>query len=397
VFGKPESYKKSWRGTDNGLEGLAAHHDSMLLALDEINQVDSRKVGEIIYMFINGSGKTRANDRGGARDDLHKWKFTLLSNGEKTLGQYMAEAGKNQTAGQEIRFLEIRGTMLQSEADIKRMGVFNNPHGMVGGAALSDFLKEKMAQSHGTAFPTFISSLVRELQGDKREEFVKKMHNHIEVFKAAHLTKNASGQVHRVCAKFALVAWAGEYATHWGITGWLQGGAKAAASQCFKSWLAARGGDGNFEEKQMLDHIRHTISKYGESRFKRWDEPHLVANNKDVVIDSHVPITAECWGLRRESIDKNVLDGDTSDIDFYIYPEAFKNDLCKGFDANRTARLLRDIGALILTEGDKKENRLTTKARLPRMGSKAKPVYRIRNSLLFGGGDDSENELQNAA
>ena len=397
VFGNPEDYKKAWRSTDNGMESLAASHSEMLLALDEINQFDPRKLGDAVYMLGNGSGKTRANDRGGARDDLHRWRFTFLSNGEKTLEQYMGEAGKNQTAGMEMRFLEIRATMHESETDIKRMGVFNNPHGLLGGAALSELLKVNMAQSHGTAFPAFITALVCELEGDKRKDFISKMLSRIDNFRKKHLTDNASGQAHRAAIKFGLVAWAGELASHFGVTGWQQGQASITASLCFKSWLNARGSDGNFEEKQMLDHIRHTISIYGESRFKRWDEPQLVANNKDLVIDSHVPITAECWGLRRENIDKNVLDGDTSDVDFYVYKESFKKDLCKGFDADRMARLLRDIGALILTDSEKRANRLYTRPRLPRMGKSKRDVYRIRNSLLFGGVDHEESELQNAA
>jgi putative DNA primase/helicase len=397
VFGNPEDYKKAWRSTDNGMESLAASHSEMLLALDEINQFDPRKLGDAVYMLGNGSGKTRATDRGGARDDLHRWRFTFLSNGEKTLEQYMGEAGKNQTAGMEMRFLEIRATMHESEADIKRMGVFNNPHSLMGGAALSELLKGNMAQYHGTAFPAFITALVLELDGDKRKSFVTNMLLRIDNFRKKHLTENASGQARRAAIKFGLVAWAGELASHFGVTGWQQGQATIAASQCFKSWLVARGSDGNFEEKQMLDHIRHTLSKFCESRFKRWDEPQLIADKENLVIDNHVPITAECWGLRKETIDKNALAGDTSDIEFYIFPEAFRNDVCKGYDANRIARLLRDMGALMLTDGDKKENRLTTKVRLPRMGDKAKHVYRIKNSLLFGGGDDPENELQNAA
>lgn len=397
VFGNPEDYKKAWRATDNGMESLAASHSEMLLALDEINQFDPRKLGDAVYMLGNGSGKTRANDRGGARDDLHRWRFTFLSNGEKTLEQYMGEAGKNQTAGMEMRFLEIKATMHESEADIKCMGVFNNPHGLMGGAALSELLKGNMAQSHGTAFPAFITALVSELEGDKRKEFITKMLARIDNFRKKLLVENASGQAHRAAIKFGLVAWAGELASHFGVTGWQHGQASIAASLCFKSWLSARGGFGNFEEKQMLDHVRYMIGKYGESRFKRWDEPQLAANKNDLVIDSHVPVTSECWGLRKELIEKNALQGDTSDIDFYIYPESFRSDLCKGFDANRIARLLRDMRALILTDSDKKENRLTTRVRLPRMGDKAKHVYRIRNSLLFGGGDEAENTLQNAA
>lgn len=110
-----------------------------------------------------------------------------------------------------------------------------------------------------------------------------------------------------------------------------------------------------------------------------------------------MPVTAECWGLRREIIDKNPLDGDTSDADYYVYPESFKKDLCKGFDANRIARILRDINALVLTDSDRKEGRLTTKARLPRLGERAKSVYRIRNSMLFGDRENSEAAIQNAA
>jgi putative DNA primase/helicase len=397
VFGNPDDYKKAWRSTDNGMESLAASHSEMLLALDEINQFDPRKLGDAVYMLGNGSGKTRANDRGGARDDMHRWRFTFLSNGEKTLEQYMSEAGKSQTAGMEMRFLEIRATMHESEADIKRMGVFNNPHGLMGGAALSELLKGNMAQSHGIAFPAFITALVRELEGDKRKEFVSKMLSRIDNFRKKHLTDNASGQAQRAAIKFGLVAWAGELASHFGVTAWQQGQATISASKCFKSWLIARGSEGNFEEKQMLEHVRHIISVNMESKFKRWDEPQNAVSTKNLVIDSHVPITAQYWGLRREIIDKDALEGDTSDIDFYIEPIAFKKELCKGFDANRIARLLRDIGALVLTESDNREGRLTTKARLPRMGDKPKAVYRIRNSLLFAGGDEIENDLQSAA
>jgi uncharacterized protein (DUF927 family) len=306
----------------------------------------------------------------------------------------MGEAGKNQTAGMEMRFLEIRATMHESEADIKRMGVFNNPHGLMGGAALSELLKGNMAQYHGTAFPAFISFLVDELK-EGRSDFVSKMHARIDSFRKRHVQDNASGQVRRAAAKFGLVAWAGELASHFGVTGWQQGQASIAASQCFRSWLMARGGDGNFEERQMLEHVRHTLQKNQSSKFDRWDKPQSGREN-NILIDAHVPITVERWGFAREIINKNSLDGDTSDIDFYIFPEAFKKDLCKGFDYGRIARLLRDMGALVLTEGDKRENRLTTKARLPRMGERPMAVYKIRNSLLFESSNDLSG-LQSAA
>jgi uncharacterized protein (DUF927 family) len=387
VYGNPTDYKKAWRATDNGMESLAAAHSDMLLGLDEINQFDPRKLGDAIYMLGNGSGKTRANDRGGARDDLYRWCLVFLSNGEKTLEQYTGEAGKTQTAGMEMRFLEIRATLQESEEDIKRMGVFNNPHNFEGGAALSEHLKGMMTKYHGTAFPAFINALVQKLENDTRDKFIKEMLAHMDTFRKKHITDKASGQVKRAALKFGLVAWAGEYATLWGITGWRQGQAYTAASQCFKSWLSARGTEGNFEEMQMLEHVRHTISKYGESHFKRWD---ISTNEKNAVVDSHAPITLESWGYRRELTDKNALDGDSSDVEYYVSPEAFKKDLCKGFDPNRVARLLRDSEILILTPSDIKEGRLTTKARLPRMGNKPTAIYRIRSSKLFSENDPAE-------
>ncbi len=394
VFGKPNDYKKAWRSTDNGMESLAASHSEMLLALDEINQFDPRKLGDAVYMLGNGSGKTRANDRGGARDDSHRWRFTFLSNGEKTLEQYMGEAGKTQTAGMEMRFLEIRATLHDSEADIKRMGVFNNSHGLMGGAALSELLKGTMAQYHGTAFRAFLNALVQELEGDKRGRFIAAMLSRLEKFRKERLTDNASGQVHRAAVKFALVGWAGELATHWGITGWQQGQAIGAAASCFNTWLRARGGDGNFEEKQMLEHVRQQFTKYSESRFKRWDEPE---EGKHAVIDSHVPITAECWGFRRESRTKDYLEGDSSDVIFYVFKDAFKTDICKGFDHNRIAKTLRTMGALQPTiEGNGKE-RMDRKEKLPKMGNKRVWCYKITLSALMAEKEEQENTFQEVA
>jgi uncharacterized protein (DUF927 family) len=387
VFGKPADYKKAWRSTDNGMESLAAAHSELLLALDEINQFDSRKLGDVIYMLGNGSGKTRANDRGGSRDDLHRWRLAYLSNGEKTLEQYLGETGKKPTAGQEMRFIELRGTPHQNEADIKTLGVFNHAHGLAGGAALSELLKANMDKYHGTAFPAFLNHLVAALGNGKRNEFVNELVRRVESFRAKQITETASGQVKRAALKFGLVAWAGELATQWGITGWTKGQAMLAAETCFKNWLKARGGDGNFEQKQMLEHVRGQLRKYHESRFKRWDEPE---GGTDAVIDSHAPLTAEFWGFRREFQEKCHLEGSTSETVLYIDPGAWKDSICQGFDPQRAARLLCDLGAL--TPSKKKDGslgRLDRKERLPKMGKDPVWCYKINFSKLYA---DEESE-----
>jgi len=377
VYGNPADYISTWRSTDNAMEGQAAARSDMLLALDEINQVDSRIIGDVVYMLGNGQGKQRANDRGQAKDSQHRWRLTFLSNGEKTLEQYLAESGKSQTGGMEMRFIGVQATFQESEEDKKKFGIFTNTHGFANGAALSDHLKNSMAKFHGTPFITFIEKLVEHRSAGSK--LIEWSHGKIADFRNQVLSAEAGGQVIRAAKKFALVGCAGEIATRFGITGWAEGDAMKAAEICFRSWLERRGGEGNMEDKQMLDHVRHQLTKFGEARFKRWDEPE---NGFNTIIDTHVPITAEAWGYRQEVVDRNMAEGNSSDVIFYIFPDAFNKDLCKGFDGGRVARLLRDKGVLEITEGDRKENRLTIKVRLPRMGKTPTRVYKLRNSLL---------------
>jgi Domain of unknown function (DUF927) len=55
--GGTTGYLRSWRATDNGLEGLAGDHCDCLLCLDEMGQVNPRAAGQAAYMLANGAGK----------------------------------------------------------------------------------------------------------------------------------------------------------------------------------------------------------------------------------------------------------------------------------------------------------------------------------------------------
>jgi putative DNA primase/helicase len=114
VFGSRQ-YIKPWRSTDNGLEGVAVTHNDMFLILDEIGEMDSRKVGDAVYMLANGRGKTRANVFGAARKS-ETWRVGVLSSGEKDLATHMAESNKKMYAGQGIRLLCHRLAVLHALA-----------------------------------------------------------------------------------------------------------------------------------------------------------------------------------------------------------------------------------------------------------------------------------------
>lgn len=88
-----DDFKRTWRATSNGLEGVAALLSDTCLCLDEISEADPREVGAIVYSLGNGTGKTRATRIGSARQ-VHRWRLTLLSTGERSITAAMQEGGK---------------------------------------------------------------------------------------------------------------------------------------------------------------------------------------------------------------------------------------------------------------------------------------------------------------
>lgn len=366
VYGDPSAYPRTWRHTDNALESTAAAHSDCLLILDEIGQCDPRIIGETMYMLGNGEGKSRANERGGARDVQHRWRLVFLSSGEKTLLDHMAEAGKKPAAGMEMRFLTIPACLRESESDRKLYGIFNVIYPHESGAALSGELLQCAADNHGTAFPSFLENLIRQ----DRKKIAEWLLTVREKFAADYLNGSASGQAKRAADKFALVGAAGELAIKWGIVGWPEGEALTSAGRCFRAWLDQRGGEGNHEERLMIEQVRHHFETYAESRYTRWEaaEPR---------IDEHAPRTMERYGFRKTEELRDPLVGDSTESIFYVFPESFRREICKGLDYKRVQRLLDDLGAL-----QKEKDRYTGKARLPGLGKIPTSCYIVKFAAL---------------
>ena len=310
-------YLQRWRGTDNGIEALAQSRSDALLILDEIKQLDGKIAAEASYMLGNGCGKVRANANGGARNQA-TWRLLFLSSGELSLAQHVAEAGKRVHAGAEIRLCDV-------PADAGRdMGLFEDTHGFDSPDKFSDALVANAAKYYGVAFIEYIKCVLA-----KREVINPMLKECEAVFSKATLTEKASGQARRVASRFALVAAGGELAAEWGITGWQPGEAMQATISCFKAWLAGYGGEGNQEERQMLKQVRHFLELHSEGRF--------VDKERSVVNDSHAPKVLNKAGFREHS-----GEGDETTTNFYIFPEVFKEEVCKGFDYRQVARLLID-------------------------------------------------------
>jgi uncharacterized protein (DUF927 family) len=367
VCGGPD-YVQLWRATDNALEGTAAGHSDCLLILDEISQCDARVIGETVYMLGNGQGKARATKNGSVSELKHRWQLVLLSNGEHSLFDLMAKAGKKAAAGLEMRMLSVSCSLHDDEATLKRLGLFQTDHNFNGGTALREHLAKEVKKNHGLAFPAFVERLV----ADRSDKLANRVRVIRRTFMANNLTQSAGGQAGRAADNFSLVAAAGELATEWGVTGWEPGEAMAAAEALFKRWILRRGGEGNQEEKDIIEEVRYQLEVFGESRFTRWDD------GENAKIDDHSPRTQERWGFRRTEQTVSQLDGTSTEAIYFVLPEAFRQHLANGHDPQRVARLLADMGAL---KRDGKS--LQARARLPGLGTSQKRCYVIRAGALY--------------
>ncbi len=340
----PPAYLKSWRTTDNGLEGLLSRRNDGVLILDELGQLDPRIAGQSAYLIANGHAKSRAGRSGGLRHTA-TWRTVLLSSGEVDLTTHLIAGGGKIRAGHLVRIVDI-------PAEVTSGTCFENIHGSSNGPEFADRLKTASARYYGMAFRAYVEALtskwdnVPEVIRCGREDFLK-----------SHVPVGAGGQVVRVAERFALVALAGELATFLGVTDWPPGEAEKAAATCFRAWLSGRGGIGNKEREQVFSQVRAFIEAHGSSRFEPMDSP------ENIKIINRV-------GFREVEMDV---------VKFYALPESFKSEILSGLDRKSAIRTLIEAGWLETDSNGK----ATRPVRLPGLGQKR--VYILNADKIFEG------------
>ncbi len=350
-------FMRRWRATDNAIEAIALQHCDAPLLLDEIAQTDPKAAGEIAYMLANGSGKIRAGRTGAAREVV-QWRVLFLSAGEIGLAEHMGEAGKIMRAGQSLRMAEI-------PADAGAgLGIFENLHGHTDGAAFAKALADACRRNFGGVFLAYLGELVKH-----QHEVADTVSAALRAFEAACLTSEAHGQARRAADRFALVGAAGELATSWGLTGWPPGEAMQAARRCYEGWLSARGGAGDHESGSMLAQVRRFLEAHGEARFVDWNRP--------ATKDDHAPRVMNRCGYRRYD--------ETDGPHWYIFPESFKAEVCKGHDWKTVSALLHQRGYLEVKASEQDRSSYVTRHTLPGEGQRR--VYHILPAIMEGGSD----------
>ncbi|MEC5397932.1 DUF927 domain-containing protein [Uliginosibacterium sp. H1] len=322
VIGSPEKVPK-WNATGVGLEGLAAAYCDAALPLDEIKMVDPKQAATSAYLLTSGQDRARGKAEGGLRARL-SWRGLILSSGEISLGQHVQEAGGKNYAGQDVRLCDLPA------AASPELGVFDILHDATSSKSMHDRLSRAVRKYHGTAFPAWLE-WVAKADAVTLADAVRAM---TDRFEQEYLTDEASGQARRVATRFALIAAAGELATQQGLTDWAMGEALKAAGRLFGEWLRARGGEGRSEDRDMLRQVRLFPEAHGEARF----------TDMGRAGDDHAPKTLHRAGYRRITADTENKPKEDRRTEYFLLPEVWRVEVCKGFDPAAVARLMLTHG-----------------------------------------------------
>lgn len=342
VWGKPDSYTKTWRSTDNALEGTASEHNDSFLPLDEISECDPKVVGKAVYMLANGQGKGRSTTTGHNRT-AKTWRIIFLSNGEESLQNFMAQAGQKTNAGIEVRVAHI-------DADAgKGLKTFDSLVLADTGAGQADKIKELSQAYYGVAGIAWLEHITSDKAATTAtaKQFVSDfMSNYSDL----------APQAYRVAKRFAIVAAAGEMATLAGITGWQAGQATTAVMTCLDNWLDNYGRDGEHEQRQIIEHIKAFIEQHGSSRF----QPCHIHMHQDF-----------------ETKITNRAGYHNYDTGEYYFSTSTFDEVCSPFSKSKVLQVLDEAGLLNVTESDRK----TCRVSLPFKKNRTR-VYAIKNEIL---------------
>jgi uncharacterized protein (DUF927 family) len=257
------------------------------------------------------------------------FKLIFLSTGERTLHDVIQAAGKQSKGGQEARLIDI-------PADAGRgMGIFEEIQDFPSPAAMAQELARASKTNYGAAIDPFIKHVAENRDG--AAERVRRAREH---FITRHSPRDASGEVHRVVSLFGLIAAAGEIASELGLTGWKDGEATTAARACMESWIVNRGGTGAADVYCGIEALRSFIETHGSSRFQDIACPDAVIRDRA--------------GFKER---------DQDGWAYYVFPNTFRSEICRGNDARAIARELIRRGHMQAQEDG--TGRMTVKKRVP--------------------------------
>ena len=353
-MGKPSSF----RTTDNAAESLCKNSNDGLLLMDELAEIDPNSLEKITYLFGNGTGKGRAKQSGEAKS-ITTFKILGLSTGEIGLQAKLNEKGKNTTAGQSVRFIEIA-------ADSgKGLGIFDTLHHFENGRDLSDYLR-KECQNSGVVIDKwmqYVSSNFNDLQ--KAIIFASK------TWLDKYLPQNSDPQVQRVGKKFALIVAIGETAIDAGILPFAQGAISEACKVLFDRWLEQRGNNGSHEFQGIIERLKILTQEGINSRFLNAD-----GSDESKTIQKLAGYKKSC-NLPTEDPENGTRENTSVITEFWILPKVFNREILENRNLKLFCKQLIENGYLLPDKLGNKSQQVKKPKNLTRMRFYVVPADKI--------------------
>jgi putative DNA primase/helicase len=358
LWGPPESFLKSWRTTVNGLEGVAAAQNEVLLVLDELRQASPDDIAQALYMISQGKGKQRAGRTGQAR--LAKtWNVLYLSTGEISTRDYVNSAfGTKATAGQQVRCLDIR---VPAESGTFRTG--SKPQ---ENAELASRLKAVANEYHGTAGPAFLEQIVRKVEETK--SIVRSLRGAFETDPSIQrlLGSKPDGQVMRVLNQISINYATGCLASQNAVLPFSEDQVRTAALLLLELWINERGGVEAHEDLEGVEAVRGFIQT-NQHRFIK------------------VGGGSSTWMTPTKPIGYSLEEGRL----FALFPQTWKDEACAGLDPKQVAERLVAAGYL---HAEMTKGRISKVAKKITVGEDRQRLVCISADILTINGVDPKDD-----
>lgn len=134
----------------------------------------------------------------------------------------------------------------------------------------------------------------------------------------------------------------------------------------------------------MLRQVRQFLEAHGEGRFTWWHrgaddhnaKTNMRAGFRRMLDSSGKPIKSNAEHQREYGEQMATMDGEAVGVEYFVLPEVFRSEVCKGHDYRAVCQVLLQHECLLPAAG----RPFDCKQRLPGLGLSA--CYRISNALF---------------
>lgn len=312
-----------WNTTPNAMERLLADYSGLVACVDELGASNHKQLSSLLYNITSGTAKERMT-RSLTTGEPFKWRMLILSSGEMSISEKLAEQKTSLQGGQEHRAISIE--LLPEDAQKPGEAVSET-------RARADTLKTGLGEVYGHAGPEFIGALLSEPKEDGNLRTYAEFSSWItqqtdECCNALEdALKNEGNDITRVqrrgLRRFALVWLAGEMALGYGLLPFENDAVAESVMSAARRWLE--------NNQNQYDPVRNMLEELQLTLVTK-SSRHFIT-----LRDEQARCPGDMWGFLHHKTG-----------DFLIYESVFEK-LCseKGLKTVDVARRLERTGYLV--------------------------------------------------